>query len=60
MTQRNRVTGATGIDYDRLVAFKFNGKEISGYQGDTVASALLANNIRIILYYIRSFYCKLL
>ena len=31
------------INRDRAVSFKFNGKLLKGYQGDTLASALLAN-----------------
>ena len=32
------------INRDRQVSFKFNGTLMKGYQGDTLASALLANN----------------
>ena len=32
------------IDRDKLIKFKFNGKEFSGLKGDTLASALLAND----------------
>lgn len=41
---------ATGglIDRCRPLEFRFNGKKLSGYVGDTVASALLANGIRTV------------
>lgn len=32
------------IDRTKLIKFKFNGKEFSGLEGDTLASALLAND----------------
>ena len=33
------------IDRSKPLSFKFNGKTLQGYQGDTIASALLANGI---------------
>ncbi|MFQ5623554.1 MAG: sarcosine oxidase subunit alpha family protein [Paracoccaceae bacterium] len=36
-------SGGVLIDRSRPVSFTFNGKRLSGYSGDTVASALLAN-----------------
>jgi sarcosine oxidase subunit alpha len=35
------------IDRDRPLAFRFEGRSYSGYQGDTLASALLANGVRL-------------
>ena len=32
------------VNSSRPVKFQFNGKELEGFQGDTLASALLANN----------------
>ena len=32
------------INREKTVDFRFNGKNLKGYYGDTVASALLANN----------------
>ena len=32
------------IDREKIVDFRFNGKNLKGFDGDTVASALLANN----------------
>ena len=36
--------GGTRLDRNRAVSFTFNGKSFKGYQGDTLASALLAND----------------
>ena len=36
------------IDRNRPLAFTFNGQRLTGYAGDTVASALLANGVRLI------------
>ena len=32
------------INREKIVDFRFNGKNLKGFEGDTVASALLANN----------------
>jgi len=48
VNQPNRITGGSAINYDRQITFTFNGKKLIGYEGDTVASALLANNNRIV------------
>jgi sarcosine oxidase subunit alpha len=36
------------IDRTRPLAFSFNGRIYQGYQGDTLASALLANQVRLV------------
>jgi sarcosine oxidase subunit alpha len=36
------------IDRSQPVTFRFDGKQVSGYQGDTVASALLAGGITML------------
>ena len=36
------------IDRDRLVGFSFDGEQYSGFAGDTLASALLANGVRLV------------
>ncbi|MCE8519720.1 sarcosine oxidase subunit alpha family protein [Ruegeria pomeroyi] len=43
-----RVQGKGLIDRDRPVSFTFDGVGYSGYQGDTLASALLANDVRLV------------
>ncbi len=46
MTQKNRLDGGQ-IDTAIPMNFKFDGKSYIGYQGDTLASALLANGVRL-------------
>jgi len=36
------------INRDKKISFKFNGKKYFGYEGDTLASALLANGIHLV------------
>ena len=33
---------------EKKISFKFDGKKYFGFEGDTIASALLRNNIRLI------------
>ena len=42
-----RPTGGM-IDRDRVIPFQFNGRHYKGYPGDTLASALLANGVRVV------------
>jgi sarcosine oxidase subunit alpha len=44
---RFRIPGKGRIDHARPVRFTFDGRTIEGRQGDTVASALLANGIHL-------------
>ena len=46
MQVRRLPTGGR-IDRSQSLAFRFNGKEYQGFSGDTLASALLANNVRL-------------
>ncbi|WP_299288708.1 sarcosine oxidase subunit alpha family protein [uncultured Tateyamaria sp.] len=46
MTQKNRLNGGQ-IDRDTTLNFTFDGKQYAGHPGDTLASALLANNVRL-------------
>ena len=46
MTQKNRLSGGQ-IDTGKQYNFKFDGKSYVGHQGDTLASALLANGVRL-------------
>jgi heterotetrameric sarcosine oxidase alpha subunit len=46
MTQKNRLAGGQ-IDTATPLNFKFDGKSYIGHQGDTLASALLANGVRL-------------
>ena len=43
---RNSTGGA--IDRSRAIRFRFDGEAYEGYAGDTLASALLANGVRIV------------
>lgn len=47
MSQSNRLLGGL-IDRSKPMTFKFNGKSMSGFSGDTLASALLANGQRLV------------
>ncbi|MBV7395969.1 sarcosine oxidase subunit alpha family protein [Mameliella sediminis] len=46
MTGKNRLNGGL-IDRNKPMSFTFDGKRYSGFQGDTLASALLANGVRL-------------
>ena len=48
MTQRLRTAGGAALDRDRPISFTFDGVAYAGYEGDTLASALLANGVRLI------------
>ena len=43
MSTRLAKTGRL-VDHSRAIEFTFNGKRLKGYPGDTLASALLAND----------------
>lgn len=44
----NRLPDGGRIDRTKPLAFTFNGKAYSGFQGDTLASALLANGVKVV------------
>ena len=48
MRQSYRLSNVGLINRDKELPFKFNGKNYYGYEGDTLASALLANGIHLI------------
>ena len=48
MSLNLRVQSSEFIDETVRISFKFNGKTYYGFKGDTLASALLANNIHLI------------
>ena len=48
MTEPNRLPKGGRVDRKRPLRFAFNGRTITGYAGDTVASALLANGVRLV------------
>jgi len=48
MPQNFRLENIGLINRDKKISFKFNKKSYFGYQGDTLASALLANGVHLI------------
>ena len=52
MTMRSQpfrlATGGTLIDRARRLRFRFNGRDCEGHPGDTLASALMANGVRLV------------
>ena len=46
--QPNRLSAGGRIDRSTPLTFTFNGRGYEGYQGDTLASALLANDVRLV------------
>jgi len=48
MSQKFRLDKAGYINRDKKISFKFNGKKYFGYEGDTLASALLANGVHLV------------
>ena len=48
MSQMNRLSSGGLIDRNKEISFSFDGKKLTAYEGDTIASALLANDIKLI------------
>ncbi len=48
MNQKNRLQSGGRIDRNQPMSFEFNGQLMVGYQGDTLASALLANGVDVV------------
>ena len=48
MSQEFRLEKIGLINRDKKISFKFNGKKYFGYEGDTIASALIANGIHLV------------
>jgi heterotetrameric sarcosine oxidase alpha subunit len=48
VSQTNRLSAGGAIDRSTPVTFSFDGKYFSAHPGDTLASALLANGVRLI------------
>lgn len=48
MTQPFRLPGGGRIDRGSTLRFRFDGREYEGHRGDTLASALLANGVRLV------------
>ncbi|MFM0740473.1 sarcosine oxidase subunit alpha family protein [Paraburkholderia xenovorans] len=48
MSQTDRLPGGGRINRAIVLTFTFNGRRYQGYQGDTLASALLANGVHFV------------
>ncbi len=48
MTQSNRLSAGGRIDRTRALRFRFDARELTGFAGDTLASALLANDVHFV------------
>ena len=48
MSQSYRLSNEGLLNRNKEISFKFNGKKYTGYEGDTLASALLANGIHLV------------
>ena len=49
MESENRLpTGGSLVDRSTKLRFRFNGKDCEGHPGDTLASALMANGVRLV------------
>ncbi|PCI52801.1 MAG: sarcosine oxidase subunit alpha [Alphaproteobacteria bacterium] len=48
MTNQFRLNNPGRVNPDKLISFSFDGKNYYGYEGDTLASALMANGVRIV------------
>jgi len=48
MTHPFRITTGGRINRANPITFTFDGKSLTGFEGDTIASALLANGIRLV------------
>ena len=48
MTQTRRLSTGGLIDRDSPIHFTFNGRRLQGYAGDSLASALLANDVSLV------------
>ena len=48
MSQSFRLEHVGLINRDKKISFKFNGKNYYGFEGDTLAAALIANGVHLI------------
>ncbi len=48
MSDLFRLNNKGRINYDKPISFRFDGKIYQGYEGDTLASALMASGVRIV------------
>ena len=48
MAQDFRIDNVGMVNRDKKISFKFNGKKYFGFEGDTIASALIANGVHLV------------
>ena len=48
MSENFRLENGGLINRNKKISFKFNGKKYFGYEGDTIASALIANGVHLV------------
>ena len=48
MLQNYRLDKIGLVNREKKLSFKFNGKKYFGYEGDTLASALIANGVHLV------------
>ena len=48
MTQSFRLDNTGLNNKNKKISFKFNGKKYFGFEGDTLASALIANGVHLV------------
>ena len=48
MSQKNRLPSGGRINRSKPLSFAYNGKNFQGFEGDTLASAMLANGIDVV------------
>ena len=48
MSEEFRLDKIGLVNRNKKISFKFNGKKYFGYEGDTLASALIANGVHLI------------
>ena len=48
MSQSYRLDNVGLVNREKKLSFKFNGVTYTGYEGDTLASALIANGVHLV------------
>ena len=48
MSQDFRLDNIGMVNRNKKISFTFNGKKYFGYEGDTIASALIANGVHLV------------
>ena len=48
MSENFRLDNVGLVNRNKKISFKFNGKKYYGFEGDTIASALIANGVHLV------------